>query len=64
MNYLVAQGLIDTIIQACASGGVTEDELNFALMSMLNSSMRAGKKTEHTLSNNDGELLILVQRMK
>ena len=64
MNFSVAQNLINAIIEACASQGVTEDELNYALLSLLNSSMRAGRKDEHTLCNDAGELLILAKRYK
>lgn len=61
MSFFVVQGLIDEIVRHCAENGLTEDELNQALMSMLNSSMRAGGRSEHTLSNDDGELLLLVK---
>lgn len=64
MNYSVAQALINAIIKHCAENGVGEDELNHALISLLNSSMRAGRRSEHTLCNDDGELLLLVKKMK
>ena len=61
-NYSECQVVIDAIIRCSSENGVSEDGLNMALLSMLNSSMKAGRRDEHTLCNNEGELLLLVQR--
>ncbi|ANM45914.1 hypothetical protein HAZELMIKA_44 [Klebsiella phage vB_KaeD_HazelMika] len=63
-NYSERQGLINEVIRYSAEHGLTEDQLNAALLSLINTSMRAGKKMEHTLCNQDGELILLVQRFK
>lgn len=61
-NFSESQAVINAIISHCAETGTSEDGLNEALISLLHTSMKAGKKHEHTLCNNDGELLLLVQR--
>ena len=61
-SYLESKVVIDAIIRCSSENGISEDGLNQALLSMLNSSMRAGRRDEHTLCNNEGELLLLVQR--
>ena len=61
-SYLESQVVIDAIIRCSSENGISEDGLNMALLSMLNSSMKAGRRDEHTLCNNEGELLLLVQR--
>lgn len=62
MSYSESQVVIDAIIRCSSENGISEYGLNMALLSMLNSSMRAGCRDEHTLCNNEGELLLLVQR--
>lgn len=56
-----SQTVINDIIRSCQANQVTEDELNEALLSILCSSMRAGFRDEHTLCNEDGELVMLVK---
>ena len=56
-----SQTVINDIIRSCQVNQVTEDELNEALLSLLCSSMRAGFRDEHTLCNEDGELIVLVK---
>lgn len=56
-----SQTVINDIIKSCQVNQVTEDELNEALLSILCSSMRAGFRDEHTLCNEDGELIMLVK---
>ena len=56
-----SQTVINDIIRSCQVNQVAEDELNEALLSLLCSSMRAGFRDEHTLCNDDGELIMLVK---
>lgn len=63
-SFLARQGLVNEVIRYSSEHGLTEDELNAALLSLIRTSMKAGKKHEHTLCNGDGELLLLVQRFK
>ena len=63
-NYSEKQAVINAVIKHCAETGTSEEGLNSALLSLLNTSMRAGKRWEHQLCNGDGELLINVKRYK
>lgn len=56
--------LIDVIIRECALNAVGAEVLNLALMKMLRTSMAATGDDEHNLTDEDGVLLLRVEKFE
>ena len=59
--YREAQTVIDSIVECVAVNRISGDGLNFALLSMLTSSMRASGHFEHGLNDDDGVCILHVK---
>lgn len=56
--------LIDQNVESCARMQLTKEEFEQGLLSLLLTSMRANGDAEHNLCDQNGELMMHVQRYK
>lgn len=56
--------LIDRNVELCARHQLTKEEFEQGLLSLLLTSMRVSGDTEHNLCDQNGELMMHVQRYK